>query len=172
MTRATLSSFSFKLASSELNHLGFIDRITYQGGEVNIQGVPFRQVFGEAGSDAEYSRDVDSLEEAERLRREQDAWLDSEEIRQVRADYEQERKMYGLFGGKLKEWKSNNPAWQAYEKKRKSERRITRKSPHFGKKARMKAVSAVWRRNSGHRSAGNVIRLHRKPMMKPVWPAD
>lgn len=45
--------------------------------------------------------------------------MDSEEVRQVRADYERERQMYGLFGGKLKEWKSNDPAWQAYEKKRK-----------------------------------------------------
>lgn len=119
ITQAALSSFSFKLASSELNHLGSIGRITYQGGKVNIQGVPFRQVFGEVGSNAEYSRDVDSLEEAERLRRERDVWLDSEEVRQVRADYERERQMYGLFGGKMKEWKSNNPAWQAYEKKRK-----------------------------------------------------
>ena len=119
ITQAALSSFSFKLASSELNHLGSIGRITYQGGKVNIQGVPFRQIFGEAGSDASYSRDVDSLEEAERLRRERDVWLDSEEVRQVRADYERERQMHGLFGGKLKEWKSNNPTWQAYEKKRK-----------------------------------------------------
>lgn len=119
ITQAALSSFSFKLASSELNHLGSIGRITYQGGKVNIQGVPFRQVFGEAGSGAAYSRDVDSRDEAERLRRERDAWMDSEEVRQVRADYERERQMYGLFGGKLKEWKSNNPAWQAYEKKRK-----------------------------------------------------
>lgn len=119
ITQAALSSFSFKLASSELNHLGSMGRITYQGGKVNIQGVPFRQVFGEVGSNAEYSRDVDSLEEAERLRRERDVWLDSEEVRQVRADYERERQMYGLFGGKMKEWKSNNPAWQAYEKKRK-----------------------------------------------------
>lgn len=119
ITQAALSSFSFKLASSELNHLGSIGRITYQGGKVNIQGVPFRQIFGEAGSDASYSRDVDSLEEAERLRRERDVWLDSEEVRQVRADYERERQMHGLFGGKLKDWKSNNPTWQAYEKKRK-----------------------------------------------------
>ena len=119
ITQAALSSFSFKLASSELNHLGSIGRITYQGGKVNIQGVPFRQVFGEAGSGAAYSRDVDGRDEAERLRRERDAWMDSEEVRQVRADYERERQMYGLFGGKLKEWKSNNPAWQAYEKKRK-----------------------------------------------------
>lgn len=50
ITQAALSSFSFKLASSELNHLGSIGRITYQGGKVNIQGVPFRQVFGEVGS--------------------------------------------------------------------------------------------------------------------------
>lgn len=50
ITQAVLSSFSFKLASSELNHLGSIGRITYQGGKVNIQGVPFRQVFGEVGS--------------------------------------------------------------------------------------------------------------------------
>lgn len=119
ITQAALSSFSFKLASSELNHLGSIGRITYQGGKVNIQGVPFRQVFGEAESGAAYSRDVDGRDEAERLRRERDAWMDSEEVRQVRADYERERQMYGLFGGKLKEWKSNNPAWQAYEKKRK-----------------------------------------------------
>ena len=50
MTQAALSSFSYKYASSELNHLGSIGRITYQGGKVNIQGVPFRQVFGEVGS--------------------------------------------------------------------------------------------------------------------------
>lgn len=119
MTQAALSSFSYKYASSELNHLGSIGRITYQGGKVNIQGVPFRQVFSEAERGAEYSLDVDSREEMERLRRERDAWLDSEEVRQVRTDYERERQMHGLFGGKLKEWKSNNPTWQAYEKKRK-----------------------------------------------------
>ena len=62
MTQAALSSFSYKYASSELNHLGSIGRITYQGGKVNIQGVPFRQIFGEAGSDAAYSRQVDSRE--------------------------------------------------------------------------------------------------------------
>lgn len=73
----------------------------------------------EAGSDAAYSRDVDNREEAERLRRERDAWLDSEEVRQVRADYERERQMYGLFGVQMKEWKSSNPAWQEYERRRK-----------------------------------------------------
>ncbi|WP_298732550.1 hypothetical protein [uncultured Subdoligranulum sp.] len=119
ITQTVLSSFSFKLASSELNHLSSIGRITYQGGKVNIQGVPFRQVFGEVGSNAEYSREIDSREEAERLRRERDAWLDSEEVRQVRADYERERQMYGLFGVQMKEWKSSNPAWQEYERRRK-----------------------------------------------------
>lgn len=63
MTQAALSSFSYKYASSELNHLGSMGRITYQGGKVNIQGVPFRQVFSEAESNSAYSRDVGSRAE-------------------------------------------------------------------------------------------------------------
>ena len=58
-------------------------------------------------------------EELNRLTAERDAWLDSEEVRRVRAAYEQERQMYGLFGVETKNWKSQNPEWQAYERKRK-----------------------------------------------------
>lgn len=58
-------------------------------------------------------------EELTRLTAERDAWLDSEEVRRVRAAYEQERQMYGLFGVETKNWKSQNPEWQAYERKRK-----------------------------------------------------
>lgn len=57
--------------------------------------------------------------ELNRLTAERDAWLDSEEVRRVRAAYEQERQMYGLFGVETKNWKSQNPEWQAYERKRK-----------------------------------------------------
>ena len=58
-------------------------------------------------------------EELTRLTAERDAWLESEEVRRVRAAYEQERQMYGLFGVETKNWKSQNPEWQAYERKRK-----------------------------------------------------
>lgn len=58
-------------------------------------------------------------EELTRLTAERDAWLDSEEVRRVRAAYGQERQMYGLFGVETKNWKSQNPEWQAYERKRK-----------------------------------------------------
>lgn len=59
ITQSALNSFGFKLASSELNRLGSIGKITYDGGKVKMQGVPFRQIFGEAGRGGEYSIAVD-----------------------------------------------------------------------------------------------------------------
>lgn len=44
-TEAALSSFGFQLATTELNRLGSIGRISYKNGTVNIQGVPFSDVF-------------------------------------------------------------------------------------------------------------------------------
>lgn len=44
-TEAALSSFGFQLATTELNRLGSIGRISYENGTVNIQGVPFSDVF-------------------------------------------------------------------------------------------------------------------------------
>ena len=121
ITKAALSSFGFQFATSELNRLGSMGRITYDGGKVKMQGVPFEEVFGgeERTGGKEYSRPVSQEDELDRLIRERDAWMDSDEVRSVRAAYERERQMYGLFGGQLKEWKSNNPAWQDYESRRK-----------------------------------------------------
>lgn len=48
MTQAALSSFGFQLATTELNRLGSIGKITYDGGKVKMQGVPFRQMWGAA----------------------------------------------------------------------------------------------------------------------------
>lgn len=45
ITQAALSSFGFKLASSELNRLGSIGKITYDGGKVKMQGMPVRQMW-------------------------------------------------------------------------------------------------------------------------------
>lgn len=121
MTQAALSSFGFRLATTELNRLGSIGRITYDGGKVKMQGVPFEEVFGgeERTGGREYSKPVSQKDELDRLIQERDAWMDSDEVRSVRAAYERERQMYGLFGGQLKEWKSSNPAWQHYESRRK-----------------------------------------------------
>lgn len=44
-TEAALSSFGFQLATTELNRFGSIGRISYENGTVNIQGVPFSDVF-------------------------------------------------------------------------------------------------------------------------------
>lgn len=48
-TQAALNSFGFKLASSELNHLGSMGSIAYEGRGVKIQGVPFGEVFEQRG---------------------------------------------------------------------------------------------------------------------------
>lgn len=46
-TQDALSSFGFKLATSELNHLGSMGSIAYDDGGVNMQGVPFDGAFGQ-----------------------------------------------------------------------------------------------------------------------------
>ena len=112
MTQSALSSFGFQFATTELNRLGSIGKITYDGGKVKMQGVPFGDVFRERRTES-------AREELNRLTAERDAWLDREQVRRVRAAYEQERQMYGLFGVETKNWKSQNPEWQAYERKRK-----------------------------------------------------
>lgn len=110
--RAMINDYLYELDTARQNaEKGDLQSIAKENAPAESQS--------EAGSDAAYSRDIDSREEAERLRRERDAWLDSEEVRQVRADYERERQMYGLFGVQMKEWKSSNPAWQEYERRRK-----------------------------------------------------
>ena len=48
-TQAALNSFGFQLATSELNHLGSMDSIAYEGRGVKIQGVPFGEVFEQRG---------------------------------------------------------------------------------------------------------------------------
>lgn len=47
-TQDALSSFGFKFATSELNHLGSMGSIAYSGNDVKIQGVPFEEAFGAA----------------------------------------------------------------------------------------------------------------------------
>lgn len=47
-TQDALNSFGFKLATSELNHLGSMGSIAYSGNDVKIQGVPFEEAFGAA----------------------------------------------------------------------------------------------------------------------------
>lgn len=44
-TQDALNSFGFKLATSELNHLGSMGSIAYSGNDVKIQGVPFEEAF-------------------------------------------------------------------------------------------------------------------------------
>ena len=90
-------------------------------------------------------------EELNRLTAERDAWLDSEEVRRVRAAYEQERQMYGLFGVETKNWKSQNPEWQAYERKRKEyNQRISalreemRQSAEVDRAAAAQRAEALW----------------------------
>lgn len=144
MTQSALSSFGFQFATTELNRLGSIGKITYDGGKVKMQGVPFGEVFGE-------KRPANAKEELTRLTAERDAWLDSEEVRRVRAAYEQERQMYGLFGVETKNWKSQNPEWQAYERKRKEyNQRISalreemRQSAEFNRAAAAQRAEARW----------------------------
>lgn len=48
-TQAALNSFGFQLATSELNHLGSMGSIAYEGRGVKIQGVPFGEVFEQRG---------------------------------------------------------------------------------------------------------------------------
>lgn len=47
-TQDALSSFGFKFATSELNHLGSMGSIAYSGNDVKIHGVPFEEAFGAA----------------------------------------------------------------------------------------------------------------------------
>ena len=67
-TEAALSSFGFQLATTELNRLGSIGRISYENGTVNIQGVPFSDVFsvGNAKSGMQFSL-ADPVEETRDL---------------------------------------------------------------------------------------------------------
>lgn len=45
---ATFNSFGFKFASLELNRIGSIRNLVYEGGKINIRGVPFSEVVGQA----------------------------------------------------------------------------------------------------------------------------
>lgn len=45
---ATFNSFGFEFASLELNRIGSIRNLVYEGGKINIRGVPFSEVVGQA----------------------------------------------------------------------------------------------------------------------------
>lgn len=45
---ATFNSFGFKFASLDLNCIGSIRNLVYEGGKINIRGVPFSEVVGQA----------------------------------------------------------------------------------------------------------------------------
>ena len=165
-TQDALNSFGFKFASSELNHLGSMGSITYDGNNVKMQGVPFEEVFGEKNAknkdqtpvqDAENGQNAQSDEqlreqsrrlgkEIRQLKEERDAWENSEPVRQVRERRAQMKAQMGLFG--LKDWDASTPEWQDYLNRRRQYNERNRQLPGgWCRTTRAAATRRSWKRS-------------------------